>query len=111
VPVTERFGGLRRIALHKAGIAVRQVDRKKVDLAFNPGDLRQRLAKIHLRMTKIVPQRHKHLAVPQPVHPLPRTTAGEIRNATISRFQPLIATTAMERSTSSCSENSVRAAS
>src|SRR4029077_20897774 len=25
--------------------------------------------KIHLRMARIVPQRHKHLAVPQPVHP------------------------------------------
>jgi hypothetical protein len=46
---------------------VRQVHRKKVDLALYPGDLRQRLAKIHLRMTGIVPQRHKHLAMPQPV--------------------------------------------
>jgi hypothetical protein len=69
VPVAERFGGLRRIGLHKTSIAVRQVHRKKVDLALDPGDLRQRLAKIHLRVTGIVPQRHKHLAVLQPVHP------------------------------------------
>ena len=40
-----------------------------------------------------------------------RTTAGGMRNDTIRRFQPLIATTAMVRSTSSCSENSARAAS
>jgi hypothetical protein len=40
-----------------------------MDLAFNPGDLRQRLAKIHLRMTRIVPKRHEHLAMLQPVHP------------------------------------------
>ena len=66
VPVTKRFGSLRRIGLHKAGIAVRQVHRKEVDLAFHPGDLRQRLAKIHLRVARIVPQRHEHLAMPQP---------------------------------------------
>jgi len=40
-----------------------------MDLAFDPGDLRQRLTKIHLRVTGIVPQRHKHLAVLQPVRP------------------------------------------
>jgi hypothetical protein len=51
VPVAKRFGGLRRIGLHKAGIAVRQVHREEVDLAFDPGDLRQCLAKIHLRMS------------------------------------------------------------
>ena len=66
VPVTERFGGLRRIGLHETGVAVRQVHRKEVDLALHPGDLRQRLAKIHLRMARIVPQRHEHLAMPQP---------------------------------------------
>src|SRR5258705_9534401 len=32
----------------------------------NPGDLRQRLTKIHLRMARIVPQRHADLALPQP---------------------------------------------
>ena len=40
-----------------------------------------------------------------------RVTAGGMRNDTIRRFQPLIATTAMVRSTSSCSENSARVAS
>ena len=66
VPVTERFGGLRRIGPHETRIAVRQVHRKEVDLALHPGDFRQRLAKIHLRMTRIVPQRHEYLAMPQP---------------------------------------------
>src|SRR6202049_5200974 len=51
--------------LHEAGIAVRQVDRKEVDLAFHPGDLRQRLTKIRLRMARIMPQRYEHLALPQ----------------------------------------------
>jgi len=66
VPVAERFGGLRRIGLHETRVAVRQVHRKKVHLAFHPGDLRQRLTKIHLRMARIVPQRHEDLALPQP---------------------------------------------
>src|SRR5689334_14945878 len=65
VPVTERFGGLRRIGLHKIGVAVRQVHCKEVDLALHPGDLRQRLAKIHLSMAGIVPQRHEYFAMPQ----------------------------------------------
>ena len=35
VPVAERFGSLRRISPYKTRVAVRQVDRKKVDLAFD----------------------------------------------------------------------------
>ncbi len=58
--------GLRRIGLHKTRVAVWQVHRKEVDLALDPGDLRQSLAKIDLRMAWIVPQRHKHVAMPQP---------------------------------------------
>src|SRR5271166_3569262 len=54
------------VALHEAGVAVRKVDRKEVDLALHPGDLRQRLTKIRLRMARIVPQRYKDLALPQP---------------------------------------------
>jgi len=68
-PVTKRFGGLRRIGLHKTGVAVRQVHRTEVDLALDLGDLRQRLAEIHLRMARIVPQWHEHLAMPQPLRP------------------------------------------
>jgi len=66
VPVTKRLGGLLRIGLHEAGVAVRQVDRKEVDLARDPGDLRLRLTKIRLNMARIVPQRYEHLALPQP---------------------------------------------
>src|SRR6516162_8648444 len=66
VPVTKRFGGLRRIGLHKAGVAVRQVDCKEVDLALYPGDLRQRLTKVRLRMARIVPQRYEDLPLSQP---------------------------------------------
>jgi len=45
---------------------VRQVNRKEVDLAFHPGNLRQRLTKICLRMAGIVPQLCEGLALPQP---------------------------------------------
>jgi hypothetical protein len=88
VPVTERFGGLRRIGLHKAGIAVRQVHRKKVDLAFHPGDLRQRLAKIHLRVAGIMPQRHKHLAVPPPAHTHIVLNDGDAASVAVLIAQP-----------------------
>ena len=63
---TERLRRLRRIGLHEAGVAVRQVHRKEVDLPFHPADLRQRLAKVDLRMPRIMAQRHEHLALPQP---------------------------------------------
>ena len=53
----------RRIRLHKAGVAVRQVHRKEVDLPLHPPDHRQRLAKVRLRMSRIVPQRHEYLAL------------------------------------------------
>src|SRR5215213_11750493 len=66
VPVAERFGGFRRIGLRETRVTVRQVHRKEVDLALYPGDFRQSLAEIHLRMTRIVPQRHEYLAMPQP---------------------------------------------
>jgi hypothetical protein len=45
---------------------MRQVHRKEVDPALDPGDLRQPLAKIRLRMTTTVPQRHEHLALQPP---------------------------------------------
>src|SRR5271165_3957835 len=65
VPVAKRFGGFRRIGLHKAGVAMRQVDGKEVDLALYPGNLRHRLAKVRLRMAGIMPQRYEDLELPQ----------------------------------------------
>src|ERR1700751_4701602 len=65
VPVAKRFGGFRRVGLHKAGVAMRQVDRKEVDLALYPGNLRHRLAKVRLRMAGIMPQRYEDLELPQ----------------------------------------------
>jgi hypothetical protein len=60
---TERLRRLRRIGLHKTGIAVRQVHGEEVDLPFHPADHRQRLAEVSLRMPGVVPQRHEHLAL------------------------------------------------
>src|SRR6202011_4869043 len=64
-PVAKRFGGFRRIGLHKAGVAMRQVDCKEVDLALYAGNLRHRLAKVRLRMAGIMPQRYEDLELHQ----------------------------------------------
>ena len=64
MPGAERLRRLRRIRLHETGVAVRQVHGEEVDLPFHPADHRQRLAKVRLRMPRIVPQRHKHLPLP-----------------------------------------------
>ena len=45
---------------------MRQVHGEEVDLPLHPADLRQRLAKVDLRMSRIMAQRHEHLALPQP---------------------------------------------
>ena len=55
---------LRRIGLHKARVAVRQVHRKEMDLPLHPANHSQRLAEIRLGMAGVMPQRHKHLALP-----------------------------------------------
>ena len=65
MPVAKRFGGFRRIGLHKAGVAMRQVDCKEVDLVLYPGNLRHRLAKVRLRMAGVMPQRYEDLELPQ----------------------------------------------
>ena len=44
---------------------MRQVHCKEVDFALDLGDLRQRLAKIHLSMAGIMPNWHKYFAMPQ----------------------------------------------
>jgi hypothetical protein len=41
-----------QIGLHKAGVGVWQVDRKDVNLALCPGDLRQRLTNVCLRIAE-----------------------------------------------------------
>src|ERR1700760_2051013 len=65
VPVAKRFGGFRRVGLHKAGVALWQVDCKEVDLALYPGNLRHRLAQVRLRRAGIMPQRDEDLELPQ----------------------------------------------
>ena len=65
-PSTERLRRLLRIGLHEASVAVRQVKREEVDLLLHTADLRQRLAEVDLRMARIMAQRYKHLALPQP---------------------------------------------
>jgi hypothetical protein len=55
-----------------------------VDLALDPSDLRQRLAKIHLRMAGIMPQRHEYFAMPQTAR---QHTAVNITNQSL-RVKP-----------------------
>ena len=63
MPFTEGFRALRRIGLHQAGVAVRQVHREEVDLALDAADYRQRFTEVDLRVSGIVAQRHEHLAL------------------------------------------------
>jgi hypothetical protein len=65
---TERFRRLRRVDLHKTGIAVRQVHGEEVDRPLHPADHRQRRAEINLRMPGVVPEQHKHLALVLTAH-------------------------------------------
>jgi hypothetical protein len=93
VPVAKRFGGFRWIGLHKAGVAVRQVDCKEVDLALYPGNLRHRLAKVRLRMAGIMPQRYEDLELPQSARQhvfAPALTRGY--TSPISRMRPTVST-------------------
>ena len=63
MPGAERLRRLRRIGLHEAGIAVRQVHREEVDLPLYPADHRQRFAEVNLRVPGIMPQWHEHLTL------------------------------------------------
>ena len=64
VTLTEGLGALRRIGLHQASIAVRQIHREEVDLALLTRDHRERFAEVDLCVSGIVAQWHEHLAQP-----------------------------------------------
>src|SRR5216684_823271 len=66
VPFAEGFGALRRVGLHQTTIAVRQIHREEMDLALLTCDHRERFAEVGLRVSRIVAQRHEHLAQPLP---------------------------------------------
>jgi hypothetical protein len=54
VTFTEGLGALRRIGLHQASIAVRQIHREEVDLALLTRDHRERFAEVDLCVSGIV---------------------------------------------------------
>ena len=64
VPFAKRFAALRRVGLHQTCVAVRQIHREEVDLALLACDHRQRFTEVDLRVSRIVAQRHEHLAQP-----------------------------------------------
>ena len=61
VAVQKGLGGLRRIGLHKAAVAVRQVQHEVVHLPLHTADDRHRRAEITLGVARRMGQRHEHL--------------------------------------------------
>ncbi len=74
VAVAERFGHLRRVCLHDAGVTVGKIEGKEVNLPRHAADHRHRLAEVRLGVTGRMDERHEHLA--QPKSPL----ANEVRH-------------------------------
>lgn len=62
VAIHPGLGRRRWIGLDRAGMAVRQIKRKEVQLLLNTTDHRNRLAKISLSMARRMRQRNEHLA-------------------------------------------------
>ena len=67
--VQKRLGGLRRIGLHKAAVAVGQVQHEVMHLALHTADDRQRLPEIALGVARRMGQRHEHLLSSPPTLP------------------------------------------
>ena len=61
VAVQECLGGLRRIGLQEAAVAVGQVDDEAVGLALHAADDHQGLAEVALGVSRRMGQRHEHL--------------------------------------------------
>ena len=59
--VQEGLGGLSRVGLDEAAVAVGQVDDEAVGLLLHPADDHQGLAKVALRVARRMGQRDKHL--------------------------------------------------
>ena len=59
--VQEGLGGLGRVGLDEAAVAVGQVDDEAVGLPLNAADDHQGLAEVALRVARRVGQRHEHL--------------------------------------------------
>ena len=69
MPVKEGFRRLRRIGLHETGIRLRQIHAKEMNLLAHPANHANRLAEIHLRMTRGMRQRHEGLPSARPLDP------------------------------------------
>ena len=69
VAVQKGLGGLRRIGLHEATVAVGQVQHEVMHLALHTGDHRHRLPEITLGLPRGMGQRHEHLLRPPPALP------------------------------------------
>ena len=61
MPVQECLGGLGRIGLHEAAVAVGQVQDKAVGFPLDTADDHQGLAEVALGVSRRMGQRHEHL--------------------------------------------------
>ena len=61
MPVQEGFGGLGRVGLDEAAVAVRQVQDEAVGFLLHPADDHQSLAEVALGVPRGVGQRYEHL--------------------------------------------------
>src|SRR6185436_9742618 len=66
VAIEEGLDPLSRVCLDEAGIRVRQVEAKEMDLLPDAADHRYRLAKVGLGVARRMDERHEHLAPPLP---------------------------------------------
>ena len=69
VAVQEGLGGLRRVGLDEAAVAVGQVQDEAVGLPLHPADDHQSLAKVALGVARGMGQRDEHLLRPPPMFP------------------------------------------
>ena len=69
VPVQEGLGGLGRVSLDEASVAVGQVQDEAVGFLFHPVDDHQGLAKVALGVARRMGQGHKHLLRPAALLP------------------------------------------
>ena len=59
--IQEGLGGLRRVGLHEAAVAVGQVDDEAVGLLLHAVDDHQGLAEVAMGVARRMEQRHEHL--------------------------------------------------
>ncbi len=87
--VQKGLGGLRRIGLHQAAVAVGEVQHEVVHLALHTANDRHRLPEITLGVARRVGQRHEHLLSSPPTLPDVILDYGVLTGEPVLVAQPL----------------------